>query len=88
MAEPVGTDEQGIGALARKGGKGCIDLAIVLGVENLDFQSERGSGCLHVPHRGLGVRSTGRIDEHGNTNGLGYQVMQEPQPPRSPVSAS
>src|SRR5271166_1064185 len=29
---------------------------------------------------GLGARSIRRIHEHGNTNGLRHQVMQEPQP--------
>jgi len=34
----------------------------------------------HVPQCGLGGPSIGRIDEDGNSNGLGHQVMQEPQP--------
>ena len=78
--ERVGSDEEGIGALARKGGKGRIDLADRRGVEDLDLQPDGGGGFLHVPQRGLGGRSIGRIDEHGNTNGLGHQVMQQPQP--------
>ena len=50
--ECVGSDEEGIGALARKVGKGRIDLADRRGVEYLDLQPDRGSGFLHVPQRG------------------------------------
>ena len=74
----VARDEEGIGALARKAGKGRIDLADRTGVEDLDLQPNGGGGFLHLPQRGLGDRSIGRIDEHGNTNGLGHQVVQEP----------
>jgi hypothetical protein len=35
--EAVASDEEGIGALARKGGKGLIDLAARAGVEDLEF---------------------------------------------------
>jgi hypothetical protein len=64
-----------------KSGKGCIDLTDRRGVQNLDIQSERRGGLLHLPQRGLDVRNTGRIFEHGDTNGVGYQIMQESQPP-------
>ena len=67
--------------LAREGDEGCIDLADRRGIEDhLNLQPHSGGGFPHVPYRGLGGRSVGRIDEHGNTNGLGYQVMQQPQP--------
>ena len=78
--ECVGSDEEGIGALARKGGKGRIDLAARAGVEDMDLQPDGAGSFLHVPQCGLGGRSIGRIDEHGNTNGLGHQLMQESQP--------
>ena len=42
--EPVGSDEQGIGARARKGGKDRVDLADCRRVQNLDLQSE-GARC-------------------------------------------
>jgi hypothetical protein len=37
--ELVGSDEEGIRALALKGGKGRIDLAARSGVEDLDLQA-------------------------------------------------
>jgi len=40
--ECVASDKQGIGALARKGGKGRIDLADRTGFEDLDLQTEGG----------------------------------------------
>ena len=46
--ESVATDEEGIGALARKGGKGLIDLAARAGVEDLDLQPDDAGGFLHV----------------------------------------
>jgi len=73
----VGSDEEGIGALALKGGKGRIDLAASAGVEDLDLQPDGAGGFLHLPQCGLGVRTIGRIDEHGNTHGFGHQLMQE-----------
>ena len=80
MKNASGADEEGIGALARKGDKRRIDLADRAGVEDLKLQPDRGSRLLQVPQRGFGVCGVGRIDEHGNTNGLGHQVVQEPQP--------
>ena len=77
--ECVASHEQGIGALARKGGKGRIDLADRAGVD-LDLQSEGGSGFLHVPQRGFGARGIGRIDEYGNDERPSVLVMQELQP--------
>jgi hypothetical protein len=68
----VATEEEGIGAIAGKSGKGRIDLADCRGIEYLSFQSDGRRGFLHVPQCGLGGRSIGRIDKHGNTNGLGH----------------
>ena len=78
--EGIGADEEGIGALARKGGKGRIDLVGRRGIEYVDLQPDGWGGFLHRPQCGLGVRSIGRIDERGNKNRLGHQVMQEPKP--------
>jgi len=75
--ESVGSDEEGIGALARKGGKGRVDLVAAAGIEYLDLQPYGAGSFLHVPRCGLGGRSLGRVDEQGNTNGLGHQLMQE-----------
>jgi len=76
----VGSDEEGVGALARKVGKSRVYLADRTDVEDLDLQSDGGGGLLHLPQRGLGGRSIGRIDKHGNTNSFGHEFMQEPQP--------
>ena len=38
------------------------------------------SSFLHLSQCGLGRLSIGRIDKHGDVNGLWHQVMQEPQP--------
>ena len=52
--ESVGSNEEGVGAVARKIGKGRIDLADRRGVENLDLQPDGGCGLLYGPYRGLG----------------------------------
>ena len=46
--EHVGSDEQGVGALARESGKGRIDLAAGAGVEDLDLQSHCAGGFRYV----------------------------------------
>ena len=53
---------------------------LVLGVEHLDLQPDGARSRFHVPQRGLGIRSIGRIDEHGHTSGSGHQLTQEFQP--------
>ena len=63
-------------ALALNGGKDRIDLAARYGVENTDLQTDGAGSFLHVPRCGLGGRIA-RIEEHGNTNSLGHQFMQE-----------
>src|SRR5215471_10980026 len=78
--EGIASDEQNIEALARKCGKGCIDLADRTGVEDLDLQPHGGSGLLYLAHRGLDDCGIAWIDQHGNTNGLGHHLMQEPEP--------
>jgi hypothetical protein len=47
--ECIAGDEEGIWALALKGGKGRIDLADGRRVENLDLQPDGGCGFLHDP---------------------------------------
>src|SRR5262249_13708390 len=61
--ECVGSNEEDIGALALKGGKGRIDLAARVGVEYSDFQTYSLGGFLHVPRRGLRARNICRVDE-------------------------
>jgi hypothetical protein len=74
--ECIGGDEERIQALARKTGKGRIDLVDRTGVENLDLQTDGRGGFLHGLQCGFGGGRIGRIDEHGKTNSLGHQVMQ------------
>src|SRR5262245_14836983 len=76
VEEPVGGHEQGVRPLAREGGEGRIDLAVRAGVDQLDCESDTASSFPHLSRHGLGRRGIGRIDEYGNTNGLGYQLMQ------------
>ena len=58
-------DEKRVGPLAHKRCEGRIDLAAGAGVENLDLQPHGAGRRFHVSQRGLGIRSIGRIDEHG-----------------------
>jgi hypothetical protein len=44
------------------------------------LQPDDPGGFLHLPQRTLSERSVSRIEEHGNTHGLGHQLMQETQP--------
>ena len=78
--EGVGADEEGVGPLAHKSCEGRIDLAAGAGVEDLDLQPDGARSRFHVSQRGLGIRSIGRIDEHGHTSGCGHQLAQEFQP--------
>jgi hypothetical protein len=50
---------------------------IVLAFEDLDLQPEDGGGFLHLPQRGGLDRSIHWIDENGDSNGVGNQVMQQ-----------
>jgi hypothetical protein len=43
-------------------------------------RSIRANVALRDAQRGLGARSICRIEEDGNTNSLGHQLMQESQP--------
>jgi hypothetical protein len=46
----------------------------------LDLQPDGVGGFLRVPQCDLGGHIIGRIDEHGNANGVRHQFMQESQP--------
>jgi hypothetical protein len=78
--ERVGGDEEGIRPLAYESGEGRLDLPAGAGVEDLNLQSDGACGFRYVSQHGLGGGSIDRIDQHRNTNGLGHQLMQEPQP--------
>jgi hypothetical protein len=76
--EAIAGVEQGIGPLAPKTREGRLDFAAGVGVEHLNLQSEGACGFRYISQRGPGGRSVCRIDQHGNPNGLGHQVVQEP----------
>src|SRR5262249_34315691 len=78
--KPVWSDEQGVGPLACKAGKGRINLADRRGVDDLDLQPKSVSGFLDDVQCGLGIGNIGRVNKYGNANNLGHQVVQEPQP--------
>src|SRR5438876_7007945 len=71
--EDITSDEQGVGAIAHEGGEGRLDLAAGAGVEDLNLQSHCTGGFRYVSYCALGSR-VGRIDEHGDANGLGHQL--------------
>jgi hypothetical protein len=55
--ESVGSDEEGIGALALKCGKGRIDLAARVGVEDIDLQPNDAGRFPHLLQCGLPART-------------------------------
>jgi hypothetical protein len=69
-----------IGAIAPKTDKSRVDLAGRTGVEDLDVKPVGRGGLLDISQSGLGVRSTGRIEQHCNANRLGHQIVQKAQP--------
>src|SRR5262245_1764378 len=75
-----GPDEQRIGPVARHGLERRIDLAIAVGIEDLDLQRHRACRRLEVAQRRLGVGRIRGIDEHGDATSPGYQRAQELQP--------
>jgi hypothetical protein len=46
--EDVGGNEQGVGPVAREGGKGRLDLALSAGVDDLNLQSDGAGGVRDV----------------------------------------
>jgi|SRR5580700_9386417 hypothetical protein len=69
--EWAGADEEGVGPLAHNGREGRIDLPTGAGVEHLDLQPHGARSPFRVFHDGPGIRSLGRIDEHGHAFGCG-----------------
>src|SRR5262249_47391765 len=72
-------DENRVGSLTRKRREGRIDVPAGTNVENLDLQSHGTRSRFHVSQQGLGV-CIGRIDEHGDVTGCGYQLAQKFHP--------
>jgi hypothetical protein len=47
--EAVPTDVERVGMFARKGSKGCIDLAACAGIEDMGLKPKGPCGCLYLP---------------------------------------
>jgi hypothetical protein len=77
--EHVTRDVQSFGAVAHEDGKGRLDLVSGAGVVDLNLQSHCPGGFRYVSYA-LGTCDIGRIDQHGNANGLGHQLVQKCQP--------
>ena len=76
----AGADEEGIGALARKSRKRCIDLAARVGIEHPDLHAHGAGCCFCVSHNGLGDPCVVRFNQQGNARGPGHQLAQQFQP--------
>src|SRR5262245_8769915 len=76
--EDITSDVQGVGAIAHESGEGRLDLAAGAGVEDLNLQSHCTGGFRYVSYA-LGTSDIGWIDQHGNSNGLGHQLVQKCQ---------
>src|SRR5262249_61237983 len=62
IKEWVGSDQECVGPLARKGCEDCIYLAGGAGIVDSDLQSENASSRFDVLRNGRGARSISRID--------------------------
>ena len=78
--ERVGANEKCVGPVAHEGSEGRLDLAAGAGVEDLNLQSDGACRFRYLSQRGLGDGSIGRINQHGDTNRLGHQLVQQTQP--------
>jgi hypothetical protein len=74
----IGCDEQRSGMLATKSSEDRVDLGDRTRIVDLDLQPQGWGGLLRVAHCAFRDGSVGRIDEHGETHGLGDQLMQQP----------
>src|SRR5262249_29052502 len=84
--ERVASDVQGLRVVAHESGEGCLDLAPGAGLEDLNLQPHCAGCFRYVAKRALGGRDIGWIDQHGNANGPGDQLVQKCQPLRSQLS--
>ena len=80
IKEWVGSDQEGVGPLAREGCKDCIYLPGSAGIEDSDLHSENGSSCFDILRNGLGARSIRGIDEHGDANCSGFTQQSQLHP--------
>src|SRR6516162_7871652 len=75
--ERVGGDEEGICPVAYHRGEARIDFRAGAGLEYLNLQAQSTRSFWYVSYA-LGTCDIGRIDQHGNPNGFGHQLMQSP----------
>src|SRR5258707_13635962 len=66
--------------LATKSSEGRVDLGDRTRIVDLDLQPQGWGGLLRVAPCVLRDGRVGRIDQHCETNGLGDQLLQQPQP--------
>ena len=78
--EGTASNEKGVGPLAPERCEGGIDLAVGVGVDDLDLQSHGAGGRFHVSQHGLGSCSIGWIGEHSNPSQPRNEFTKEPQP--------
>src|SRR5262249_23113685 len=79
LEQRPGTDVECIKPFADKCCKSSIDLAVVCGVESLDFQPERTSRRLYVVPLALSS-GINWINKQSHTPGRRNKLMQDPQP--------
>ncbi len=74
----IAEDQERVGPLALKTGKGGIDLVRLCWQLRIpDLQALGAGGRFRAFQLAFGNRSIGWIDEHGNTGGGGHQFAQE-----------
>src|SRR6516162_11159117 len=76
--EPLGGNKERVGPVPHESGEGRLDLPAGTGFEDLNLQPYSACSFRYVSKRGVGSRDICWIDQHGNTNGLWDQFVQEP----------
>ena len=78
--EHVASDVLGFGTVASKRGEGRLNPRSWCWPEDLNLQSHCIGGVRYGAKLALGGRGIGRIDQHGDPNGLGDQLEPKCQP--------
>jgi hypothetical protein len=65
----IGSHEHGVEAVSSEGSKSDLNIVPCSGLEDLNFTTERASGCRCILHGWLGLRCIGRIDQLRNARG-------------------
>jgi hypothetical protein len=66
--------QERVDLLLGQGCEGSIKIVHSAGSHNMNLQSERERGLLHVFDMGLGIRES-RVHKHADCAGLGQQLM-------------